>query len=244
MHPVAAEWKHFTSKGRKAQGRLIHAPQESGDLIIFCPGFPGGGATLFEQRFADRLRVEEYSLLALRHNGTRLDSETADFMLNRRQFPKAVPFHDGQLIGGGTSSLAEWLTEPQTALESIGAEYTGITVIGHSFGAVTALNSLANLNEAGHSILERVRKCIFLAPAVGVLREHDDDVMDTLWNANFIASDMVTERVALNSPAEILQDLRCVYETLASRAAQLPQEIRKIFVGFLKIFQRFNQNYY
>ena len=230
MHSATPEWKHFTSNGRKAEGRLIHAPQESGDLILFCPGFPGGGATLFEQRFAELLQKEEYSLFMLRHNGTRLDSDTADFMLNRRQFPKAVPFHDGSFIGGGSSSVAEWLTEPQTILETLGAEYTNITVIGHSFGAVAALKSLINLNQISHRILERVQRCILLAPAVGLLREHEEDVMDTIWQPDLIASEMVTERVALNAPEYILQDLRNVYTGLGDDAKQLPADIKKIFV--------------
>lgn len=230
MHPVTAEWKHLASGSSRAEGRLILAPRESGDLILFCPGFPGGGATLFEQRYAEILQKEEYSLFTLRHNGTRLDTDVADFMLNRRQFPKAVPFHDGDYIGGASSSIAEWVTEPQTVLETLGAEYTNITVIGHSFGAVAALYSLINLNNASHRILERINRCILLAPAVGLLREYDDDVMDTLWHPEFIASEIVTERVALNAPESILQDLRNAYVSLRDGAKQLPTGMKKIFV--------------
>lgn len=230
MHNLTAEWKYFHSGTRKAEGRLIHAPQDSGDLILFCPGFPGAGSSLFEQRFVEAFCIEEYAQVYLRHNGTRLDSSTADEMLNTRQFPKAIPFHDGEWIGGAPSSVAEWLAEPQTVIEDFGAEYTGITVLAHSFGAVAALHSLANLHEAGHSILERVRKVICLAPAVGLLKDHADDVMDTLWVSEFLADSSVTDRVTLNGVDAIRSDLKATYQTLAARVKNLPAHIEKIFV--------------
>ncbi len=230
MRQIYAEWKHFTSGNRKAEGRLIHPLAPCGDLVLFCPGFPGGGATLFEQRFVDRLLEEEYTVCVLRHNGTRLDTPEGQWMLNSQQYPKAVPFHDGKFIGGASSSVREWIGEPQTVLETLGAEFSEIIVVGHSFGAVTALNSLCGLNENGSTLLERIQKVILLAPAVGLLHERHDDVMDTLWQDEFIMSDLVTSRVTLNSCDEIKRDLNDVYHGLASRAAQLPEHMSKVFV--------------
>lgn len=230
MRQVYAEWKHFTSEGRKAAGRLIHPSAPCGDLVLFCPGFPGGGATLFEQRFVDRLLDEEYSVCVLRHNGTRLDTPEGQWMLNSEQFSKAIPFHDGAFIGGQPSSVREWIEEPLTAIEAMGAEFSEIVVVGHSFGSVTALHSLCGLHESGSRLIDRVRKVLLLAPAVGLLRDRDDDVMDTLWVDPFITSDFVTSRVALNSCDEIKQDLRTVYGSLAARAADLPERMSKLFV--------------
>lgn len=230
MRQVYAEWKHFTSEGRKAAGRLIHPSAPCGDLVLFCPGFPGGGSTLFEQRFVERLLDEEYNVCVLRHNGTRLDTPEGQWMLNSEQFPKAIPFHDGAFIGGAPSRVREWIEEPLTALETIGAEFSEIIVVGHSFGSVTALNSLCALQESGSRILDRVQRVVLLAPAVGLLRDHADDVMDTLWVDEFITSDLVTSRVALNSCDEIKQDLRAVYASLGERASRLPERLSKIFV--------------
>lgn len=230
MYAVTAEWKHFSSGSHKAGGRLIHAPVPSGDLILYVPGFPGGGATLFENRFADLLRKEEYSQIVLRHNGTILNGKFSDFLLNREQFPHAIPHHDGAYLCGVPSSVAEWLVEPKTVLEDFGANYTNITVIGHSFGAVAALHSLALMAEEGNPLVERVRSCICLAPAVGILKDHEDDVMDTVWATEFLSNPELAEKIALNSPENIRADLIPVYQNLAERVSASLKGIEKFFV--------------
>jgi pimeloyl-ACP methyl ester carboxylesterase len=229
MHAVTAEWKHYHSGDRKAEARIIHAPVESGDLVLFVPGFPGGGATLYEQRHSDPIRSEEYSQIILRHNGTRLNGSYADEMLNRRQFPNAIPHHDGEFIGGVPSSIAEWLCEPQTVLEAAGPAFTNITVIGHSFGALAALHSLCALNEQGRPVLDRVHRCICLAPAVGLLKNSADDIM-RIWSPEFIEQAATTDKIALNGSEEIRKDLQLVYQGLPGRVKKLPGRVSMIFV--------------
>jgi pimeloyl-ACP methyl ester carboxylesterase len=230
MHAVTAEWKHYRSGEHKAEARIVHSPIESGDLVVFVPGFPGGGATLYEQRHADLIRSEEYSQIIVRHNGTRLDGPYADEMLNVRQFPNAVPHRDGAFIGGAASSITEWLSEPQTVLEAAGPAFTSITVIGHSFGALAVLHSLCALQEQGKPVLDRVRKCILLAPTLGLVKGAPDDIMNRVWAPEFIESSAVADRIALDGTDQVRADLTAAYQTLPERVKQLPGHVSLVFV--------------
>ncbi|HNQ92208.1 MAG TPA: hypothetical protein PKI93_04680 [Alphaproteobacteria bacterium] len=230
MYANPAEWKHFSSGSHKAEGRLLHSPKPSGDLIIYAPGYSGIGAKLFEDRFSDLLLEEEYSQIILRHNGTLLNAKDSDSLLNREKFPKAVPFHDGDYIGGAPSRLAERFIAPKTVIEAIGANYTNITLVGHSLGVVAVLHSLALLKEECNPLFERVRACVCMAPAVGVLKEHDDDIMDTLWNDAFLKFSSEEGIIAMGSPEDMKADLLAVYQNLPERVANNLQAISKIFV--------------
>jgi len=230
MSNLRAEWKHFSSPSGKAEGRLIHAENPSGDLIVYVPGFPGGGATLYETHFAKFLGEQEYFQIVLRHNGTLLNGAHSDVLLNREMFRNAVPHHDGEFIGQAPSSIAEWLVEPKVVLESIGGEYTNITLIGHSFGCLAALYSLVLMAEEGKRLIERVRSCVCMAPAIGLIKDHADDVMTTIWSEGFLSSESIWDRIALNGVENIRADLLRAYTDLPERVSSNLQQIHKVFI--------------
>jgi len=230
MYSASPEWKHFKFENRTAEGRMIHSPTPSGQLVIYVPGFPGGGATLFENHFSDFLKDQQYNLVVIRHNGTRLNGDFSDDFLNREKFPKAIPYHDGDYIGGGSFSMMDWILEPETVLRDIGASFSNIVVVGHSFGAVCALYSLARIAESSSSILERVRTCVCLAPAVGLLKEHGEDIMETLWTPEFLNSSDVAEKVFLRDVEEARANLRAIYKDLPHQVSGLLRDVRKVFV--------------
>lgn len=231
MNQTRAEWKRFHSGDRHAAARIIHPAHESGDLILFCPGFPGGGASLFEQRHASQIIAENFVLAVLRHNGTFLDGAFAEEMLNSSQFPKAVPSALDRWIGGKPARFADWLMEPQTVLEDIATAFTNIYLIGHSFGCLAALNALANLNENGHPAMGRVKSCLCLAPALGTLEGDDANNVMHLWGDDALNDPSVLERVDLADGPEFARAiLREVYETLPDRVVALPPQLDLIFV--------------
>lgn len=235
MRDAWAEWKRFKSDNQTVDGRVIHPPTESGDLILFCPGFPGGGATLYEQTHADQICAEEYTQIVLRHNGTILDGPHSDVILNSAQYPKATTHHHDGWIGGRPASLAEWLVEPQVVLQDIGFSYSNIYIFGHSFGAVALLNSLANLHEGGHHILERIRACALLAPALGTLQGRDEENIMRIWHEDFLTSSVVRERIGLkDDPASFQIGIKNVYSFLPQRVAALPWSIRLNFLHVAK----------
>lgn len=221
------EWKRFKSGNQTVDARVIHPHSESGDLILFCPGFPGGGATIYEQAHADQVVVHNYTQIVLRHNGTILDGPKSDFMLNNIQYPKATTHHHDGWIGGKPSSIAGWLIEPQTVLEEVGFSYSNIYVLAHSFGAVALLNSLANLHENGSHILDKVQAVALLAPALGVLEGKEEENIMRIWHEDFLTSSAVLEKVALeDDPPSIQMAMKNIYRFLPQRVASLPGHIR------------------
>lgn len=235
MREAWTEWKRFKSGNQTVDARVIHPRSESGDLILFCPGFPGGGATIYEQAHADQVQEEDYTQIILRHNGTILDGPHSDFILNTEQYPKATTHHHDGWIGGKPSSLAEWLVEPQVVLEDVGFAYSNIYIFGHSFGAVALLNSLANLHEGGHHILERIRACALLAPALGTLHGSDEENIMRIWHEDFLASSAITEKIGLSDdPASFQMAMKNIYRFLPQRVAALPGAIRFNFLHIAK----------
>lgn len=228
------EWKTFTSLTRSVSGRVIRPSHEAGDLILFCPGFPGTAATLYEQRHVERFQEEMYTQVVLRHNGLILDGEHSLEMLNARQFPHSLPVHRQGVLGGKPARMVEWVMEPQTFLEAYGSQFTNIFIVAHSFGAVAALNSLTNLNQLGHPVLERVRACLCLAPALGTLEGSEDDNIMRLWQADSLISRMAEGRILFEDGDDLQGILRGVYSDLPKRVHDLPGSVRLEFVHVVK----------
>lgn len=227
MLQAHVEWKKFHTTERSVEGRLFSPGYESGDLVLFCPGFPGGGATLYEQRHSENFTKEGFSQIVFRHNGTLLHGEYSDLMLNRRQFSQAMPHHlERQYLGEHLPTINEWLVEPQTVLEDVGCKYSNIYIYAHSFGAVAALNSLANLNDIGHPVIERIRVCICMAPALGTLEGDETENIMRIWYPSYFDSAMIDDRVTFANSNNAQGMMRHVYQDLPSRIAKLSSQLR------------------
>jgi pimeloyl-ACP methyl ester carboxylesterase len=184
--------------------------------ILFCPGFPGMGALLFEQRHAAALVQCGYDVIVIHHKGIRLDSPTAPAMVNN-----AARLMQGRQcgethLGGGPAMIDEWLCEPMAALQDIDGRYESIHVIGNSFGALACLWSLTEPEAPGSN----VKSIILLAGCQGLAEGGDADIVDRVWKPEFIAASRITDKVALNDPKAINATLRHVYEILPDRVAE------------------------
>lgn len=215
---MIVSWRVFESGGQLAEAQVWAPAQSTGKCILFCPGFPGAGATVFEQRHAAALADAGYTLVVLRHKGTRLDGPHAPGMVNN-----AVRLQRGGThIGGGPATIDEWLAEPLTALRVLAGEFTHIDIIGNSFGALSSLWSLTRADAP----LAYVRRLILLAGAQGV---HEDggvtDIM-RIWKPEFVSAPRITEKVTLNDPGEIVASIHAAYVALPPLVAALPPHIR------------------
>lgn len=224
------EWETFTSLTRSVSGRIIHPAHEAGDLILFCPGFPGTAASLYEQRHSERFQKEMYTQVVLRHNGLVLDGAHSAEMLNARQFPQSLPLQSQGVLGGKPARMVEWVMEPQTFLEAYGSQFTNIFIVAHSFGSVAALNSLANLNQLGHPVLDRVRACFCLAPALGTLEGDESENIMRLWQPDSVVVGMANGRVLFEEGDDLQATLRGIYSDLPKRVQELPGSVRLEFV--------------
>lgn len=205
-------WCRLEAEGEAVEAQLFEPLGGSRILILFCPGFPGAGATVFEQRHAAALVEEGYSLAVLRHAGTRLDGPAAPAMINHAGRLRQGRVRGESHIGGGPSTLTTWLHEPLTALHALGDFYDEIIVIGNSFGALSALWSLT----APGAPLGPIRRLILLAGAQGFSAGVPGDTL-RIWKPAFIAMPRIVERVSLGDPAVEAAVIKDVYERLPGR---------------------------
>lgn len=203
--------------GVEAQLFQLEAPAVK--AVIFCPGFPGMGASLFEQRHAGALAAQGYDVYVIKHKGIRLDNPSGPVMVNN-----ARRLYEGRAagethIGGGPATIDEWLDEPLHLLSAIHGAYKALHVIGNSFGALSSLKALTE------KPFSNVKSLLLYAGAQAVNEGRDDDIM-RLWKPEFIAHPAITAKVSLNDPAAIQRTLGDFYRALPERVKSgLPQGI-------------------
>lgn len=221
---MRVNWQIYEHEGRRVEAQIWRpADHEVSKAILFCPGFPGVGATVFEQRHAASLVVAGYAVIVLRHAGIILDGPFAPMMVNNGARLVRGRENKETHTGCGPSTIEDWLVEPHTALCALHDLYDDITLIGNSFGALSALWSLTMDSVP----LDNVTHILLQAGAQGVAE--DGGVNDTMriWKPEFIAMSRVTEKVALGDPHESAATLLETYEKLPGRVMNLPERIRR-----------------
>jgi pimeloyl-ACP methyl ester carboxylesterase len=192
----------------------------SSSAILFCPGCPGMGGTVFEQRHAAALVAEGYSVYVIKHKGTRLSGAMAPVMVNNAgrlmQGRKKGETH----LGGGAAMMDEWMVEPLALLNALDPLFSHIHVIGNSFGALSALWSLTHESAA----IGKVRSVLLYAGAQGVDDGSEDSIM-RIWQPAFLMVPRLTDKVTLNDPFDVVATLKQVYGALPARAKNLPVDI-------------------
>ena len=74
-------WVRLQSVAGSLEGKLHLPAKERGKLIIFEPGFPGGGSTDLEKLHVAGLLQEGYAIFAARHNGTIINGKHSHLLL-------------------------------------------------------------------------------------------------------------------------------------------------------------------
>lgn len=219
---MLVEWSLLTAGSHHVEAQIFKpASGKPNEVILFCPGFPGAGATLFEQRHAATLVSEGYAVVVLRHAGTRLDSATAPAMVNNAYRLMMGRRNGDTHLGGGPSTLHDWLLEPLTALKNLSLTYESIHVIGNSFGALSSLWSLTT----GEIDFEKISSLVLLAGAQGI--HTDDEKTDVLahWKPEYMTIPKITDKVTLDAPDKILATLKNTYVQLPERMEIIPDHI-------------------
>lgn len=210
-------WRTFedATSGLKVEAQVFHPLADTPDVVLFCPGFPGMGATRFEQRHAATLVHEGYAVVVLRHAGTKLDGPAAPAMINNAMRLAQARRRGEALLGGAPSTIETWLMEPYVALKALDAEYTKIHVIGNSFGAVAALWSMTE----DDAPLAKLRTLLLQAGAQGVADSTPESIM-RVWLPAFIDAPQVTDKVALEPGIQVSKTMHHVYENLPRRVME------------------------
>ncbi len=179
--PIDAEifWIRFKKPEGKAfadcvdvEGKLYLPKGESTnhELILFTPGFPGGNAGRFEQRYAKEFSGAGYAFFTVRHNGTNLvKPDTAPEVLNSRKRMDLAAIAHEQHIGGtrpegyGMSDIAR---EPITPLLALQHRFRRIHMMGQSMGVAASYNAVTRM-EARPDVLKKIGNVVGIAGYVG-----------------------------------------------------------------------------
>lgn len=188
--------------------------------ILFCPGFPGMGGTVFEQRHAAAFAEEGYAVYVIKHKGIRIASGHAPVMINNGARLMEAHRNNEKHLGGGAATIDEWLSEPLRILPLIDKAHETIHVIGNSFGALSALWSLT---EKGAPI-DKVASILLYAGAQGVDDGTEYCIM-RLWQPEFLMANRITDKVTLNDPFDMVATLKRTYGILPERVKALPASI-------------------
>lgn len=223
---MRVHWTVFEDGDNHVEGQIFEPEQETGKVILFCPGFPGMGALHFEERHVATLTQEGYAVVVLRHCGTRLDSPTAPAMVNNGARLRHGRQHSQTHLGGGPSTVDYWLSEPLIALKTLTNVYQDIYILGNSFGA---LSSLWSLTTSG-APLDKVRHLILVAGAQGVHSDLAETDIMRIWKPEFLTIPKITDKVSLDAPENTVATLKHCYEELPDRTWLLPPAIKLTYL--------------
>ncbi len=199
----------------------------SREAILFCPGFPGAGAALFENGHAQNIVNAGYSLYVIHHKGTRTDTpEMSAFSLNNAQRLAQAQAKDEKHLGGGPVSMDELLIEPLPVLKRLCNAFKTVHVIGNSFGA---LSGLWSLTEDGVP-QEKIGALILLAGAQGVDDGSEECIM-RIWKKEFIEKPVVAMQLDMPDTEGAIASVAKAYKELPERVkAGLADHIRLTYI--------------
>jgi len=193
--------------------------------ILFCPGFPGAGSTVFEQRHAGALTDEGFDVIVIHHKGTRINGGYAPGMINNSQRLQAAYRNRESHLGGGAAHITDWMKEPLVVLQTVGGKYDFIHVIGNSFGALSTLWSLTEPDAP----IANVKSLLLYAGAQG-MDDGPDGIM-RIWKAEYINMPRIQDKVELNPAQEIVDHFAGLYKYLPRRVIdRLPESIRLTYL--------------
>lgn len=213
---MQVEWQKFDW----VEAQVFRSGAPSASVILFCPGFPGAGSTVFEQRHAGALTDEGFDVIVIHHKGTKITGGFGPHMVNNSQRLQQAHKNGETHVGGGLADIAEWMIEPLIVLKAIAGSYDDIRVIGNSYGAIS---SLWSLTEDGAPI-EKVSSLLLYAGAQGLYSNNDG--IGRKWSDEVRGMAHVAPKVEFDMAKPFSSIFRTVYEQLPGRVKErLPERI-------------------
>lgn len=198
-------WVTLNSKSGSVEGK-IHFPSKVSDkLVIFEPGFPGGGSTQFEQLWLDKVLKNGFTVFLIRHNGTIINGKFSGNYLNCPERQNQTLKSGQKILGPKKSiSISDWLIEPKIAVEALGLNFKEIYLAGHSFGPLALISSLIDLAVDNSHFVQRIVRVVSLAGAIGRARGEKDSKLE-IWHKH-LDTDWARARVKIG-PAKKNTDI-------------------------------------
>lgn len=215
------DWHVYHHEGRSCEVQLWEPDGPCEKLLLFCPGFPGRGGTMFEQRHAATFVEAGYTVAVIKHAGTRLDGPDAPFIVNNGARLAKGRREKETHLGGGPSTMLNWLWEPHTALKALQPAFKQIDIYGNSFGAISMLWSLTRPD----AYFDNIRTLACVAGAQGVDTDPISGAM-RVWSPMHLMNPIFWEKITLDDPNSIHDTMKIAYAEIAARAPSFPAHVR------------------
>lgn len=222
-------WITLETKAGVAEGK-IHLPYKQTDnLVIFEPGFPGGGSVWLEEVLLKKLLKENYTVFLVRHVGTIINGKHSKDYIGCQERQEIAKRKRQKVLGVKKSNtIADWLKEPRIALEALTPYYETVFLTGHSFGPLAAFSSLIDFAKSHPRQAKRVKRFISLAGALGIVRDKDGRILSQ-WR-EYLDKKWSKERVLLGDTDKNIVNLHRAYKKIHREAHLIPSAI-----GFIAV---------
>ncbi len=232
--PLSADdtswWVKLSTEFGCVEGKMHVPVTATRRLLIFVPGFPGGSSTDFETHRLNAFLNAGFAVFTIRHNGSFLNGQHSDYYIScRPRQTKAL--NEGQEFLGDNSSysIGDWLLEPMIVVESLGASFDEIVLVGHSFGGLALCWSVREMCVAESKQLHKVKRVLSLAGSTGRIRSDEDPIL-SMWE-DYLESEWADERVAIGETADNLLQLNNAYHAIHDwNNLDIPEDLQFIFV--------------
>lgn len=222
-------WITLQTKTGVAEGK-IHLPHKQSDkLVIFEPGFPGGGSVWFEEVLLKKLLRENYTVFLIRHVGTIINGKhSKDYIGCKEKQEKARKEKQKVLGAKKNHTIVDWLKEPKVALESLLPYYKTVFLTGHSFGPLAAFSSLIDFVKEKPRLAKRIKRFISLAGTLGIVRDEKGQILSQ-WR-EYLNKKWSRERVLIDNTERNVKTLHKTYKKVHREAHLIPNSIEFIAV--------------
>jgi len=226
---VRSFWVMLKSKAEVVEGKLF-LQRDLSKLVIFEPGFPGGGSTQFEQLWLQKVLQNGYSVFLARHGGTIINGEFSNGYLNCRERQELSKSKGFDVLGNKqNSTIADWLNEPLVALETLVPNFSEIVLCGHSFGPLALIYSLEKYIKKEPELAKKIIRVVSLSGSIGKIRSYDNSILKVWFD--HLNTGWARERVQIGDAKENTDVFGDAHTTINNEASNIPKDIDFIAVS-------------
>ncbi len=217
-------WVTLTNKTGATEGK-IHIPYKNNSiLMIFEPGFPGGGSGYFEELLLKQVLKDGITAFIIRHVGTIINGEHSDSYVVCKE-KQTLASKNNQLVIGTkkTHTIADWLVEPKIALEILAPHYDNIIFVGHSFGSLAGFTSLIDFVKETPKHAKKIKRFISMAGTLGIARDPKGRMLSQ-WE-EYLEKDWSKKRVLIGNTTQNIETLYKAYQKVHKNVDKFPVHI-------------------
>lgn len=224
-----SHWITLTNKTGTVEGK-VHVPHKGEDqLVIFEPGFPGGGSGYFEELFLEKVLESGYTTFIIRHVGTIINGKYSDgYIVCKEKQIKAKKEKQKVLGTKKSHTLSDWLLEPKVALELLAPYFKNIVLVGHSFGPLANFSSLIDFVNEKPELAKAVKRFISMAGTLGIVRDPKDEILSQ-W-AEYLNKKWSRDRVLIGETEKNIKTLYGAYKKIHGEVGIFPENVDFIVV--------------